>query len=308
MDTAERSALVDRRVALRIAVAALAFRLVSAVLALLVNRTFPLYQREQFTVFGSTSLFWDTFARYDSGWYYQIARDGYSFVPGGPSAGIGKPGKIAFFPLYPTVMQYTGSVFGSSKEHIFFGGIVLSWCSFAAAMAALYCLARLDLPRRQAERAVLLTAIFPFSFFFGLVYAESLFLLLTVLSFYAFRTQHRLAGGVAGGLATATRVNGILMLPALAWIALRGARPTLRDRAAAAIGLLLVTAGIGIYSLYIYQLSGNAFEWVSTIQRWGTIPAARHGVRRSRSPVISSRIRTIIWSVIRWRRTTRCTA
>ena len=39
---------------------ALGFRLVSAAVALLVNVAFPLYQREQFTVFGSTSPFWDT--------------------------------------------------------------------------------------------------------------------------------------------------------------------------------------------------------------------------------------------------------
>ena len=32
-----------------------------------------------------------------------------------------------------------------------------------------YYLARLDLPRRRAERAVLLTAIFPFAFFFGVI-------------------------------------------------------------------------------------------------------------------------------------------
>ena len=56
-------------------------------------------------------------------------------------------------------------------------------------MVVLYRLAALDLPRRRAERAVLLTAIFPFSFFFGAVYTESTFLLFTLLAFYGFRTR-----------------------------------------------------------------------------------------------------------------------
>jgi hypothetical protein len=269
LDTAERVSHTDRRAAVRIAGAAVAFRVVSALIAFLANRSFPAHQPEQFTVFESTSLFWDTFARYDSGWYYQIAKSGYLFAPGGPSAGIGKPGKIAFFPVYPLMMRYTGRLFGSGPGDLYFAGILVSWISFIAAMVALYFLARLDLPRRQAERAVLLTAIFPFSFFFGLVYTEALFLLLTIVSFYAFRTRQWMLGGAAGALATATRVNGILMLPALVWVALRAAYPTARDRAMAAIGLLFVTGGISAYSLYIYQLSGNPFEWVATIQRWG---------------------------------------
>ena len=268
LDAARRLLLVDRRAAARIAGAALGFRVLSALSAMLVNRCFPLYQREQFTVLGSPSV-WDTFARYDSGWYYQIAKSGYIFVAGGPSAGIGKPGKIAFFPLYPLLMRYTGRLFGPDPANLYFAGIVVSWVAFVAAAVALYFLARLDLSRRQAERAVLLTAIFPFSFFFGVVYSESLFLLLTILSFYAFRTRRWLAGGIAGALATATRVNGIIMLPALAWIAYRNAQPIVRDRVLAGIGLLLVPMGIGAYSFYIYQLSGNPFEWANSIQRWG---------------------------------------
>ena len=69
--------------ALRIALWALGFRLVSALLALFVNLAFPLHQREQFTVFGSTSPFWDTFARWDSGYFEGIARGGQEPVATG---------------------------------------------------------------------------------------------------------------------------------------------------------------------------------------------------------------------------------
>jgi hypothetical protein len=257
---------------IRIAFVSIAFRLLSAIIAGLANITLTPFQPAPVTMFGRPSPFWDAFIRYDSGWYYQIARYGYGFVTGGPSVGVGKAGKIAFFPLYPILMRYAGRLFGSGPAAEYLGGIVVSWASFALAMVALYYLARLDLPRASSERAVLLTTVFPFAFFFGVVYTESLFLLLTVLSFYGFRTRRWWLGGAGGALATATRVNGVLMIPALAWIAWRTALPTWRDRTRAAAGLAFVAAGIAAYSAFVYGLSGNPFEWATSISRWGYHP------------------------------------
>jgi mannosyltransferase PIG-V len=253
-------------------VCAIGLRVVSAILGLVAIVTIPLAAPAPTTMFAEPSPFWDQFTRYDAGWYYQIARYGYWFVPGGPSAGVGKPGKIAYFPLYPLAARVASLPFGRSQAAFYLGGIVVSWIAFAAAMVVLFRLARLDLDEEQSERAVLLTAIFPFAFFFGMVYTESLFLLLTLLSFYAFRTRQWIAGGIAGALATATRVNGILMLPALAWIAWRGAAPSSRDRLRAAIGLAIVGVGTAVYSIYVYRLSGNPFEWAASISRWNYHP------------------------------------
>jgi hypothetical protein len=261
------------RVAGRIAAQALVFRAFSAVIAFLVNVTLPAYRPEQFApMFAARSPFWDAFVPHDSGWYYQIARDGYQFVAGGPPVGWGKPGKIAFFPVYPLLMRYAGRLFGHHAAAPYLGGIVVSWLAFTLAMIGIYYLARLDLPPRLARRAVLLTAIFPFAFFFGVVYTESVFLLFTVASFYGFRTRRWALGGVCGAVATATRVNGILMLPALAWIAWRRAEPNGRDRLRAAIGLACVAAGIGAYSFYVYRLTGNPLEWARSIERWNYYP------------------------------------
>ena len=257
----------------RIAAGALAFRAVSAFLAFLCNLVFPLYQPEQFpSVFGSMRAFWDPFTRYDGGWYYQIARNGYAFVVGGPSVGVGKPGKIAYFPVYPLLMRYASRLFGTSPEHVYYGGILVSWVAFVLAMVLLLKIAMLDVDEEQAERAVYLAAIFPFAFFYGVVYTEATFLLLVLAAFYLFRQRWWILGGVFGGLATATRVNGILILPALAWIAWRRAEPNTSDRLRAAAGLVLVACGIGAYSLYVYTLADNPFEWASAIRRWGYYP------------------------------------
>src|SRR6478672_10660214 len=253
------------RAVLRTALFALGIRVVSAAPAFYANVAFPPYERQPSIMAGAGSPFWDTFTRFDAGWYYPIARNGYHYVAGGRN-------NLAFFPVYPLLMRYVGRLLGPRPFDYVRGGILVSWVAFVLAMIALAGLARLDLPRRLANRAVLLTAIFPFAFFYGVVYTESVFLLFTVASFYGFRTRRWLLGGVCGGLATATRVNGVLMLPALAWIAWRSAEPTARDRALAVAGLLLVAGGVGAYSFYIYQLSGNPLEWAATISRWGYYP------------------------------------
>lgn len=254
--------------AARIACFALLFRIGSAILAFCANVVFPLYQREQFTMFGRTSPFWDPFTRFDSGWYYGIARTGYD----ASTAVAGGRSNIAFFPVYPLSMRYVGRLFGRAPGDLYLGGIVVAWTSFVLAMVALYYLARLDLPRRRAERAVLLTSIFPFAFFFGVVYSESTFLLFTVLAFYLLRTRRWVPAGLAGAVAGATRVTGIMMWPALAVVAWRSAEPTTRDRSWALLALALAASGFGAYCLYIYDQSGDPFLWAVALKRWGYYP------------------------------------
>jgi Dolichyl-phosphate-mannose-protein mannosyltransferase len=252
----------------RILAFAVLFRVASAILAFVINVVFPLYQREQFALFGQTSTFWDTFTRYDSGWYYGIARNGYD----ASTAVAGGRSNIAFFPVYPMLMRHVGRFFGRTQADLFLGGIVVAWLSFVLAMVALYYLARLDVRHREAERAVLLTAIFPFAFFFGVVYSESTFLLFTVLTFYLIRTRRWVPAGLAGALATGTRATGIIMWPALAWTAWRTAEPTTRDRMLALLALALAASGFAAFCFYIYSESGDPLLWAAALQRWGYYP------------------------------------
>ena len=256
----------DRRIIVRVALCALGFRAVSAVIALLVNVTLPLAAPQQFQVFASgPSPFWDALARYDSGHFEKIAWEGYVPVSGGRS-------NLAYFPVYPMLIRLAGGLFGRHHAIYYICGVGLAWVCFVLAMIALYCLARLDLQPASAQRAVLLTAIFPFSFFFGVAYSESTFLLFTVLAFYLLRTRRWIAAGVCGALATATRVPAFLMLPALAWVAWKSSEPSARDRAMAAVAIALAASGFGAFCAYVYWLTGNPFEWAFTLERWGYHP------------------------------------
>src|SRR5262249_28606519 len=132
--------------AFRIALYAIGFRIVSAVVAFVTNLVFPDYADQGYTLFGSPSPFWDGFVRHDSGWYLQIARSGFHYTPGGRDT-------IAFFPVYPLLMRYVGRAVGRSPADFYLGGIIVSWTAFTAAAVALYYLARLDVAEDRAERA-----------------------------------------------------------------------------------------------------------------------------------------------------------
>ena len=224
-------------------------------------------------------LFWDSFARFDSGWYFGIARYGYEFVEGGRS-------NLAFFPLYPLLMRYrrhrarrrarrTSTSPGSSSR-----GRASSWpaCCSTAWPAT-------SSSDNDAERAVIYAAVFPFAFFFGVVYSESLFLMLlgrVVPGVHG--TSGGCVGGLAGAALSATRVNGILALPALAWVAWQAAGQSRAERRRALFGVALVPLGLAIYSCYVYTLSGSFLEWMHSITRWGYYPGGPPWTAVAQSP------------------------
>ncbi len=249
----------------RIVAITLAVRLATAILAFFAQVTFPAYQDQAFGVYRHSHAFWDNFARYDSGWYHGIARNGYEWVEGGRN-------NLAFLPAYPMAMRIAGQLFGGKPADLYFGGIAVSWVASVAGMLMLYRLTRLDLDDEAAERAIPFALLYPFAFFFGVVYSESLFLLTVLVAFYGFRTQ-RWALGAAGGLvACITRVNGIMLLPALAWIVWTHVRKQPRGWPAPVAALAAVPLGLVGYCIFCYVLSGNPLEFVDSIRRWDYHP------------------------------------
>jgi len=253
----------------RLVIGALALRLFTAFIAFLAEITIPTRIDQRFYVLGEPNAFWDPFARYDSGWYFGIASKGYAYVEGGRS-------NLAFFPLYPTLMGWGGRLLGGHQADFYFAGVVISWIAFAIAAMLLYRLALLDMPHQRAVRSVLYAGIFPAAYFFGVVYSESLFFLALIGAVLAVRERRWGWSAVAGAAMTATRVNGVMFVPALLWLAWR-ANPPGRERTCGVLAAAGSLIGIGGYSLYNYLLSGDPFAWYQSIQRWGYYPGGNPG-------------------------------
>ena len=257
----------DARAVSRLMLVVVALRVATALVAYHGNVTFPLQRAEQFTVFERTDYFWDTFARNDSGWYLGIASRGYRWVPDGR-------GNLAFFPAYPLAMRVAGRMFGGTQADYYFGGIVVSWLASIGGVGLVYALARRFMDGERAWHAALLTYVFPFAFFFGVVYSEALFLLALASALYGLESRRWWLAVVGGAVLTATRVNGVMAVPALAVIGWRAAGGDVPSRVRGALAGAAALAGVAAYSVYNWQVSGDPFEWYHAITRWGYFPGS----------------------------------
>lgn len=242
--------------------ALVATRLATFFISFIAGLLFTRYRVPAFGMPFDRQKFAQVVAGWDSGWFFDIASRGYYFNPEGQSS-------IAFFPFYPMLMRALAWPFGATDRAIWIAGIVVSYVAFAWALLAVHRFTQQVFGDREAaRRAVLYLAIFPFSLFFTRVYAESLFLLTSVLAVSSAYEGHWRRAGIWGALATLTRPNGILIALPLALLAL-GGRPAAGVLATRLVALSLVPAGLAAYCAYVYALSGDPLAWLSAQEDWG---------------------------------------
>ena len=226
--------------------------------------------------------FLDLPARWDTGWYLGIANVGYQYLP---TAEEDHQQNIAFFPAYPMAMRYLSAVFGRQP---LWTGVVISICAFYFALVYFLRLARSELGNEErAMTAALLLATYPFAVFFSAAYTESLFLLTLVGAVYHFRQNQLWRSALWGFVCGLTRPPGCFLSVVLGLMAVapmwdaerwRAILPSTFARSASVdkppggwsnIGRRLLAAsapGLGMltFSAFVYQLTGNPFQW--TIQ------------------------------------------
>ncbi len=176
------------------------------ILAIAIPAMFFLTARTRFTnlapapSMGDVVTMWSNF---DGLHYLDLAEFGYGYQHKTDM-------DYAFFPVYPWAIR-TFNLFGNYLA----SGLLVSHISLILALYFLYRLVVLDFKTKVAKSTIYLTLLFPTAFFFGSVYTESLFLLLAVLSFYFARKNNFFLACVFAGIASATKITGILLWPAL---------------------------------------------------------------------------------------------
>ena len=210
----------------------------------------------------ASERFFEVFAAWDSGWYWDIATRGYYFRADGQSS-------VAFFPLYPMLMRGLAAPFGGGSAATWMAGIVISITSCLLALVVLHRLTEQIFGSREvARRTVMYVVVFPWSLFLLKVYTESLFLLVSVLAISRAWNGHWWKAGLWGALATLARPNGILVGLPLALLALRD-RPDARQLASRWLVLAPMPAAMIGYSAYVHALSGDPLGWMSAQKFWG---------------------------------------
>ena len=187
-------------------------------------------------------------ANFDGVHYLRIAGAGYSNNGG-------------FFPLYPLLIHVLSLFFGTIKifgKVEFFSALFVSNVFSLLSLVVFYKLLRIDYLDGFAKKIIFFLLVFPTAFFFGSVYTESIFLLLSLLAFLCARKGKWLFAGLFGGLLSATRIVGNIILPALIieYMSQKKARPL------KAWPLALVPLGLLIYMWFSLEKWNNAFYFV----------------------------------------------
>lgn len=139
-------------------------------------------------------------ANFDGAHYLSIAQNGYFQY------------EQAFFPLYPLLIKYI-SLF--TFGNYLWAGIGITYITLFLWLFILYKLVQIDFSNTVSRWVLVFMLFFPTGFFFGAVYTESLFFCLVIAAFYAARKQKWILAGLFVGLASATKLVGVFLLPAL---------------------------------------------------------------------------------------------
>jgi hypothetical protein len=187
-----------------------------------------------------TDLLFNTFAQWDAQWFVHIADHGYD-----------SDQATSFFPLYPLVVHGVSLVLRSTVV----AGVLVSLVAAGVAAVLIVEIARPLLGPGGARDTLLLVALYPLAFVFTAVQSDALFLALSAGAFLAAQRGRAWVAGICGGLAVATRLVGLALLPALVVLLWRRGPARLAP-------LLLVPDALAGYMLYLHEHTRN-HDWLA---------------------------------------------
>lgn len=220
------------------------------------------------------------FGGFDGVHYLRIAQNGYNSAVYYP----------AFFPIFPLLVRFFSVLIPKSSlldtsmfvdPTFFYVGLILSNLFFILALYYLYKLFRIDYSSKVSWLAVILLLIFPTSFYFGSIYTESLFLLLSVLVLYESRKKNFLLAGIFCGIASATRIVGVFLAPVILielYLSVRNNEIKIDNRKfiLSVVGLIVSVSGLFIYMFYLWKNFNDPIYFITAqpffgAQRSGTL-------------------------------------
>jgi Gpi18-like mannosyltransferase len=202
---------------------------------------FPYYE-ERLISSGLPHFLW-SFGNFDGVHYLGIAKDAYAYQF-----------TQAFFPLYPMMIRTLQYVVGNP----IISALLISNLAFLAGLIMFHKLVSNFYTEKTAFWSVLFILFFPTSFYFGAIYTEGIFFLFVSSSFYLLNQKNFLLASVIGSLASATRIVGIFLAPALFVRAGKNILP-----------LLVVPLGTIVYMIYLKIKFNQPFYFLTAQSIFG---------------------------------------
>ena len=177
----------------------------------------------------------------------------------------------AFFPLYPIV---TRAVSVLTLGNVAVAGVLVSNVAFVGALAVLYALTVRHLDHDRAVRSLAFVALAPGAVAFAMAYTDSLFLLLAAGAFLAAEQRRWALMALLYGLASLTRLQGVLLgIPLAILIAESsgGWRTAAAWRTPRLLWLAAGPIGLGMFAAYLAWAFGDPLGMFTAQQAWSNI-------------------------------------
>jgi len=148
----------------------------------------------------------------------------------------------AFFPLFPLLAKFLNLFVGNTL----LSGLLISNLFAFLSLIFFYLLLK-EYGISSRFKVLLIYLLFPTSFYLVALYSESLFLTLVFATLYLAKKQHWLLAGILAGLASATRIVGIALLPVLFLELFLAKKISLKN----ILALSLSVTGLSAYMFYL---------------------------------------------------------
>jgi Mannosyltransferase (PIG-V) len=215
-------------------------------------------------------------ARWDTGWYVDIAANGYQWRDAAR-----RQQNVAFFPAFPLTMQLGGALLGAcrpgilqleAQRRMLIAGWLVALATFWFALVYVYRWSEARAGPSVAKATITLLAAYPFAVFFSAPYTEPLYLLGAAATFVHFERAEWVRCAGWGFLLGLVRPNGVLVAIPLALIAAqRRRREAPRSRLGIGVWVAVCAPAVALFlhSLYLRQLTGRWFAWSEVHAAWG---------------------------------------
>jgi Gpi18-like mannosyltransferase len=252
-------------------------RIIIICVALLGTIIVPMRIPEQGELLWNVNVpFFNLFARWDSAYYLNIAREGYVSEP-----------HWAFRPFFPIILRIltlllsAGYGFDASATIL---GFLINNLFLLGALFLIYRLTLIFYQEKTAYLTIVFIAFFPSAVFYSSIYAESLYLFLLTACFYTLETEKTLTSGSLGFLAGLTRPEGFLtsIIIVLRGFKAKNSKAKLKSLSSALLAILSFPVFLGYAhfetgNLYIVYHSETTWNKTTIFQMIGGILSSHTG-------------------------------